>query len=60
MASQAHRASVFPSSTELFYFYAQILEQCANLFTGQPLYDLAQLQKKWLKIYAGTFARLGG
>lgn len=46
------RASVFPSSTELFYFYAQILEQCANLFTGQPLYDLAQLQKKWLKIYA--------
>ena len=47
------RASVSPSSTELFYFYAQILEQCANLFTGQPLYDLAQLQKKWLRIYAG-------
>lgn len=53
------RASVFPSSTELFYFYAQILEQCANLFTGQPLYDLCQLQKKWLRIYAGVYFRTG-
>ena len=47
------RATVLPSSTELFYFYAQILEQCASLFTGQPLYDLCNLQKKWLRIYAG-------
>ena len=47
------RASVLPSSTELFYFYAQNLEQGASLFTGQPLYDLCQLQKKWLRIYAG-------
>ena len=44
---------VLPSSTELFYFYAQNLEQCAKLFTGQPLYDLCQLHKKWLRIYAG-------
>lgn len=44
---------VLPSSTELFYFYAQNLDQCAKLFTGQALYDLASLQKKWLKIYAG-------
>ncbi|KAL4251433.1 VPS53 family protein [Abortiporus biennis] len=43
---------LLPSSTELFYFYAQILEQCAKMFTGQPLYDLCQLFKKWLKIYA--------
>ncbi|KAI0645796.1 Vps53-like protein [Trametes meyenii] len=43
---------VLPSSTELFYFYAQTLEQCANLFTGQPLYDLCGLFKKWLRIYA--------
>lgn len=48
-------ALVLPSSTELFYFYAQNLEQCANLFTGQPLYDLCQLHKKWLRLYAGTF-----
>ncbi|KZT10830.1 uncharacterized protein LAESUDRAFT_755492 [Laetiporus sulphureus 93-53] len=43
---------VLPSSTELFYFYAQILDQCAKLFTGQPLYDLSVLYKKWLRIYA--------
>lgn len=45
---------VLPSSTELFYFYAQNLEQCAKLFTGQPLFDLCQLHKKWLRIYAGA------
>ncbi|KAI0339913.1 hypothetical protein BDW22DRAFT_1414917 [Trametopsis cervina] len=44
--------AILPSSTELFYFYAQNLEQCAKLFTGQPLYDLSQLHKKWLRIYA--------
>ncbi|KAJ8494966.1 hypothetical protein ONZ51_g1987 [Trametes cubensis] len=43
---------VLPSSTELFYFYARTLEQCAKLFTGQPLYDLCNLFKRWLKIYA--------
>ncbi|OSD06968.1 hypothetical protein PYCCODRAFT_1431153 [Trametes coccinea BRFM310] len=43
---------VLPSSTELFYFYARTLEQCAKLFTGQPLYDLCGLFKKWLRIYA--------
>ena len=46
------RPTVLPSSTELFYFYAQNLDQCAKLFTGQPLYDLCQLHKKWLRIYA--------
>ncbi|KAH9944691.1 Vps53-like protein [Amylocystis lapponica] len=43
---------VLPSSTELFYFYAQTLDQCASLFTGQPLFDLCALHKKWLRIYA--------
>ena len=51
----ATHALVLPSSTELFYFYAQNLDQCAKLFTGQPLYDLSQLHKKWLRIYAGMF-----
>ena len=50
--------TVLPSSTELFYFYAQSLEQCAKLFTGQPLFDLCQLHKKWLRIYAGRVALL--
>ncbi|KIY53086.1 hypothetical protein FISHEDRAFT_33844 [Fistulina hepatica ATCC 64428] len=45
-------ASVLPSSTELFYFYGQSLDQCAKFTTGKPLYDLAMLHKKWLKIYA--------
>ena len=48
---------VLPSSTELFHFYAQSLEQCAKLSTGQPLFDLYKVQKKWLRIYAGAFSR---
>ncbi|KAJ6498983.1 Vps53-like protein [Mycena sanguinolenta] len=43
---------VLPSSTELFYFYGQSLEQCAKLSTGKPLFSLATLHKKWLRIYA--------
>ncbi|KAJ7045845.1 Vps53-like protein [Mycena alexandri] len=43
---------VLPSSTELFYFYGQSLEQCAKLSTGKPLFDLAAVHKKWLRIYA--------
>lgn len=44
---------VLPSSTELFYFYGQSLEQCSKLFTGRPLFDLCNVHKKWLRIYAG-------
>ncbi|KAK1230251.1 Vacuolar protein sorting-associated protein 53 [Marasmius sp. AFHP31] len=44
--------AVLPSSTELFYFYGQNLEQCAKLSTGQPLFDLSNVHRKWLKIYA--------
>ena len=51
--SSTSPAVVLPSSTELFYFYGQIFEQCSKLFTGKPLLDLASLMKKWLKIYAG-------
>ncbi|KAJ7217738.1 Vps53-like protein [Mycena pura] len=43
---------VLPSSTELFYFYGQSLEQCAKLSTGKPLFDLCAVHKKWLRIYA--------
>ncbi|KAI0084909.1 Vps53-like protein [Irpex rosettiformis] len=50
--SEQPQSAVLPSSTELFYFYAQNLEQCAKLFTGQPLFDLCQLHRKWLRIYA--------
>ena len=44
---------VLPSSIDLFLFYGQSLEQCAKLSTGQALYDLSSLHKKWLRIYAG-------
>ncbi|KAF5383425.1 hypothetical protein D9757_006101 [Collybiopsis confluens] len=43
---------VLPSSTELFYFYGQSLEQCARLSRGSPLFDLCNVHKKWLRIYA--------
>jgi vacuolar protein sorting-associated protein 53 len=46
---------VLPSSTELFYFYGQNLDQCAKLSTGKPLFDLCKVHKKWLRIYAGKF-----
>jgi hypothetical protein len=44
---------VLPSSTELFYFYGQSLEQCAKLSAGKALFDLCAVHKKWLRIYAG-------
>jgi hypothetical protein len=47
--------AVLPSSTELFYFYGQSLDQCAKLSTGQPLFDLCNLHKKWLRVYAGSY-----
>ncbi|KAF8650940.1 hypothetical protein AX14_008524, partial [Amanita brunnescens Koide BX004] len=36
---------VLPSSTELFYFYRQSLEQCAKYSTGQALYDFLIVAK---------------
>lgn len=50
--------TVLPSSTDLFYFYGQILEQCAKLNNRGTLFDLATLQRKWLRIYAGWFSFL--
>jgi hypothetical protein len=44
--------SVLPSSTELFYFYAQILEQCRRYSTGRGMRDLAGVFAKWLRIYS--------
>jgi vacuolar protein sorting-associated protein 53 len=48
---------VLPSSTELFYFYAQSLDSCAKLSVGigKILLDLAGVQKKWLRTYAGRY-----
>ena len=43
---------VLPSSTELFYFYGQNLEQCGKLTTGKAMFELCELYKKWLRVYA--------
>ena len=47
------RLTVLPSSTDLFFFYGQNLDQCATLSNKEPLYNLTALHKKWLKTYAG-------
>lgn len=46
---------VLPSSTELFYFYAQSIESLSQLANGadQVIIDLAKVHRKWLKVYAG-------
>lgn len=45
--------SVLPSSTELFYFYGQTLDQCQKYTTGEPMRRLARVFGKWLKVYSG-------
>jgi hypothetical protein len=51
----ASPTTVLPSSTELFYFYAQSLESCAKLSIGKGrmLWELARVQRRWLRTYAG-------
>jgi hypothetical protein len=51
-------SAVLPSSTELFYFYGQSLEQCAlKMGTGKVMWDLSGVWEKWLKVYAGALSR---
>nr|XP_019001124.1 vacuolar-sorting protein 53 long isoform [Kwoniella mangroviensis CBS 8507]OCF64585.1 vacuolar-sorting protein 53 long isoform [Kwoniella mangroviensis CBS 8507] len=45
--------TVLPSSTELFYFYGQTLEQCEKYTKGEPMRKLSKVFAKWLKIYSG-------
>lgn len=45
--------TVLPSSTELFYFYGQTLEQCGKYTTGEPMSKLSKVFAKWLKVYSG-------
>ena len=45
--------TVLPSSTELFYFYGQTLEQCGKYTTGEAMQKLAKVFAKWLKLYSG-------
>ncbi|GAC71323.1 late Golgi protein sorting complex, subunit Vps53 [Moesziomyces antarcticus T-34] len=56
-ASSTGSTTVLPSSTELFYFYRQTLEQCARLSNREPLRDLYQVYRKWLRVYAEDVLR---
>lgn len=55
--SSSGGTTVLPSSTELFYFYRQTLEQCARLSNREPLRDLDEVYRKWLRIYAEDVLR---
>jgi hypothetical protein len=57
-SEDAPMPTVLPSSTELFYFYGQTLEQCGKYTTGEPMRRLARVFAKWLKIYSGGLDRL--
>jgi hypothetical protein len=46
--------TVLPSSTELFYFYGQTMEQCGKYTTAEPMRKLGKVFAKWLKVYSGT------
>ncbi|EPQ29276.1 uncharacterized protein PFL1_03031 [Pseudozyma flocculosa PF-1] len=50
-------ATVLPSSTEMFYFYRQTLEQCARLSNREPFQELYNVYRKWLRIYADDVLR---
>jgi hypothetical protein len=46
--------TVLPSSTELFYFYGQSLEQCEmKLGRGKVMWELGRVWGRWLRVYAG-------
>ncbi|KAL7421623.1 Vacuolar protein sorting-associated protein 53 [Cryptotrichosporon argae] len=51
--------TILPSSTELFYFYGQTLEQCGKYTTGEPMQRLAKVFSKWLKIYSDDVLSAG-
>ncbi len=52
---QQHGAAFLP---ELFYFYRQTLEQCARLSNKEPLRDLYEVYRKWLRVYAEDVSAL--
>jgi hypothetical protein len=58
-AANGHQNTVSPSSTELFYFYRQVLEQCARLSNREPFRDLCAVYKKHLRSYADEVLKSG-
>lgn len=58
-SKNGHQNTVSPSSTELFYFYRQMLEQCARLSNREPFRDLCAVYKKHLRNYADEVLKSG-
>lgn len=54
--SQQHH-TVLPSSTELFYFYRQRLEQCLRFSNREPFRDLCNVFARYLRAYADEVLR---
>ncbi|WWC62062.1 uncharacterized protein I303_104651 [Kwoniella dejecticola CBS 10117] len=50
---------ILPSSTELFYFYGQTLEQCEKYTKGEPMRKLSKVFAKWLKVYSDDVLMAG-
>ncbi|KAN0064499.1 Vacuolar protein sorting-associated protein 53 [Thecaphora frezii] len=53
----AGSGAVLPSSTEMFFFYRQTLEQCARLSNREAFKELSNVYRKWLRIYADDILR---
>lgn len=56
-SGQDQHHTVLPSSTELFYFYRQTLEQCARLSNREPFRDLCLVFRRYLRAYSDEVLR---
>lgn len=56
-APSAQHYTVLPSSTELFYFYRQSLEQCSRFTNRESFRDLCLVFRRYLRAYADEVLR---
>ncbi len=50
--NNSEEETVLPSSTDLFYFYRQLLVRFAQLSTGKPFLDLSKMFGRGLRMYS--------
>jgi len=56
-ADQPQHHTVLPSSTELFFYYRQTLENFSRLSNGESFAKLCSVFRKWLTVYAEDVLR---
>ncbi|KAK0551814.1 Vacuolar protein sorting-associated protein 53 [Tilletia horrida] len=56
-ADQSQHYTVLPSSTELFFYYRQTLENFSRLSNGESFAKLCAVFRKWLTVYAEDVLR---